>query len=147
MAGEPALPAELAALKQRGYGHRARAAMLGDDARYHAWSTGPDSTTLLDINGLLDLEGGHGAYVVRLDLVHAASGERRTLPVSGSVFHLDRGNHRPGAGPEAVRLRIGRVARGGEEVGAAPRDRAHQQGRHRRRRALSQHTRGGARHA
>ena len=31
---------------------------FGDDARYQAWSTGPASTTLLDVNGLLDLDGG-----------------------------------------------------------------------------------------
>ena len=35
--------------------------------------------------------------------------------------HLHRGEDRSGAGPEAVGLRVGGVARGGEEVGAAAR--------------------------
>src|SRR5688572_8014569 len=46
-----------------------------------------------DLAVYIDLVGGHGDYVVRLDLIHATSGERRTLPVSGRVIHLDRGNH------------------------------------------------------
>ena len=52
-----------------------------------------------------------GEQQLRLRLAHDL---RRAL-----ARHLDRREDRAGAGPEAVGLRVGGVARGGEEVGAA----------------------------